>query len=73
MGDYPDELISEYFEYIENYCERYNSTSGKGYKVGVSVGFYCGIPAEMDKISTFISIADERMYDNKISRKKNRQ
>ena len=73
VGNYPDELISEYFEYIEDYCERYNSTSGKGYKVGVSVGFFCEVPKETDKITTFINIADERMYDNKIRRKKNRQ
>jgi len=73
VGDYPDEMISDYFKYIEDYCERYNATSGKGYKVGVSVGFYCDVPTSMDKISTFITIADERMYDNKISRKKNRQ
>ena len=72
VGDYSDEQISEYFDYVCEYCNRYNATSGKGYKVGLSLGFYSGVPEYDDKIDTFINIADERMYDNKVKRKKNR-
>lgn len=73
VGEYTDDIISDYFMYIEDYCDRYNSTSGKGYKVGVSLGFYCDVPDETMEIDHFINIADERMYENKFNRKKNRQ
>ena len=73
VGDYNDEMITEYYEHITDYCKRYNATSGKGYKVGISLGFFCDIPEEDDTINTFISIADERMYEDKSARKKNRQ
>ena len=73
VGEYDDEVIDEYFSYVEDYCDRYNASSGKGYKVGVSLGFYCDIPDEYMKIDSFLSIADERMYENKFIRKKNRQ
>lgn len=73
VGDYTDDVISEYFRYIEDYCERYNASSGKGYKVGVSLGFYCDVPDELAKMDSFVSLADERMYENKFNRKKNRQ
>ena len=73
VGDYTDDVISEYFRYIEDYCERYNASSGKGYKVGVSLGFYCDVPDELAKMDFFVSLADERMYENKFNRKKNRQ
>ena len=73
VGDYSDEVIDDYFRYVEDYCERYNASSGKGYKVGISLGFFCDIPDEYMKIDSFLSIADERMYENKFTRKKNRQ
>lgn len=73
VGDYTDEQITEYFNYIAEYCDRYNASSGKQYVVGLSLGFCCDVPGEMEKISTYINIADERMYENKVKRKKNRQ
>ena len=73
VGDYDDEAVDGYLQYVDDYCRRYNAVSGKEYDVGVSLGFYCDVPDEFVKMETFIGIADERMYENKSRRKKNRQ
>ena len=59
--------------HIRNFCDRYNASSGKEYNVGVSLGFYCAVPEENDTIDSFYNLADEKMYEDKFRRKKNRR
>lgn len=70
--DYTDEIVDSYTSYIHNYFDRYNSSSGKPYDVGASIGLFCGVPEEDKEYSFYMEIADKRMYDNKVMRKKNR-
>lgn len=69
VGDYTDEIIDSYFNKIRTRLDRYNAASGKGYKVGLSVGLYCDVPTE-DNFSIYLKIADDRMYENKFSRRR---
>ncbi len=73
VGDYTDEIVTEYTGHIRNFCDRYNASSGKEYNVGVSLGFYCAVPEENDTIDSFYNLADEKMYEDKFRRKKNRR
>ncbi len=73
VGDYTDEIVTEYTGHIRNFCDRYNASSGKKYNVGVSLGFYCAVPEENDTIDSFYNLADEKMYEDKFRRKKNRR
>ncbi|MBQ9899156.1 MAG: GGDEF domain-containing protein [Ruminococcus sp.] len=68
--DYTDEIIEGYIAYINDYFDRFNSMSGKPYKVGASIGYYCGVPDEGTELSHYVEIADKRMYANKLERKK---
>lgn len=68
--DYTDELINGYVKYINDYFERYNSTSSKPYKVEASLGYFCGVPAEDSELQECLNIADQQMYNNKFERKK---
>ncbi|MGN0580893.1 MAG: GGDEF domain-containing protein [Ruminococcus sp.] len=69
-SDYTTRIIDGYLKYINDYFERYNATSGKKYKVGASIGYYCGIPDENVSFTDCFSIADRNMYENKFERKK---
>jgi len=71
--DYTDEIINSYVKYINDYFERYNNSSGKGYSVGASLGWFCGIPEEDYDFQHYMDIADKRMYENKFERKKFRR
>lgn len=71
--DYTDEMIKEYLDFIGDYLERYNTNSGKPYQVGVSLGYYCGVPEEDSQFSDYFKIADSRMYQNKFERRKCRE
>ena len=70
VGDYTDDIVDSYYNYILNYLERYNDSSGKGYKVGLSLGFFCDVPLGKSDFSAYFKIADNRMYENKFDRKK---
>ena len=72
-GDYTEEMCSEHIEYVLDYLERYNSTSEKKYEVGLSLGYFCGVPEEGTELDRYIEIADERMYREKVRRKKLRE
>lgn len=71
--DYTDEIVASYSTYINDFFDRYNAASDKPYKVGASIGMYCGIPEQEKELSYYIDIADKRMYDNKVLRKKLRK
>ncbi len=71
--DYTDEIVEAYVKYINDYFERYNSSSGKPYKVEASIGYFCGIPDENSELQEYLNIADKKMYDNKFMRKKCRE
>ena len=70
--EYSDEMVNSYLKNIETYIEKYNSQSGKPYKIGASIGVYCDNPNEDTKFEECFSIADKLMYENKFARKKNR-
>lgn len=69
VGDYTDEMLDRYFQKVSTRLEKYNAVSGKGYKVGLSIGLYCDVPTE-DNFSKYLKIADNRMYENKFNRRK---
>ncbi len=71
--DYTDDIVGSYISYIHSYFDRYNSTSEKPYKVGASLGCYCGIPEADEDFQYCFNIADKRMYENKRERKKARE
>ncbi|MBR6385427.1 MAG: GGDEF domain-containing protein [Ruminococcus sp.] len=71
--DYTDDIINGYIKYINNYFDRYNSSSGKKYSVGASLGYYCGYVEDGRDFQYYMDIADKRMYENKFERKKFRK
>ncbi|MCR4793653.1 MAG: GGDEF domain-containing protein [Ruminococcus sp.] len=72
-GDYSEELVKKYFEYIRDYFKRYNAASGKRYEVSASLGAFCGVPEKGKTIDDYISFADEKMYEDKQKRRKQRK
>ncbi len=70
--DYTDEITDSYLKNIENYIEKYNSNSGKPYKISASIGIYCDYLKEDTKFEECFDIADKLMYESKFARKKNR-
>ena len=71
-GDYTDEKAKEYIDYIHNYFDRYNESSRKEYTVGLSIGYCIAVPDADSAFEKYIEIADERMYEDKVQRKKQR-
>ncbi|MBR5088355.1 MAG: GGDEF domain-containing protein [Ruminiclostridium sp.] len=70
--DYDNAIPIFYRSRIDGYLARYNSSSDKPYNIGMSTGFFIDYPDEYDNIDQCFKIADERMYANKLSRKKGR-
>ena len=70
---YDKDTIEDYFEYIERFCERYNTASGKPYQVGASLGYVCEFADPQKTLQEYIDEADARMYTNKIRRRKQRE
>lgn len=63
---------NEYIAKLNECLERLNSTSGKPYKVGASIGVYKAVPGEEDGMDVFIKEADDLMYADKKRRKAGR-
>lgn len=72
-GEYTEELIAEYRQYIQDFLDRFNAASGKPYEVGVSVGVVCQTLTPEDSLNALTEEADARMYREKVRRKKHRQ
>ena len=72
-GNYSPDKIQEHYRYIYDYLTRYNASAKKGYTVGVSLGCFCEVPDENEPLDKYIKIADTRMYENKVKRKKLRE
>ena len=72
-GDYTDEMVEGYLEYIRGYFDRYNDSEVKPYKVGASIGSYCEVPGKNDDFHELFGIADRRMYEDKKKRRKIRE
>ncbi len=70
--DYDNAIPIFYRSRIDGYLARYNSASEKPYTVGVSAGFFIDYVDDYKNIDQCLKIADERMYANKVSRKKGR-
>lgn len=70
--DYSDDIVEGYVKYINDYFERYNFSSDKPYKVGASLGYFCGVPAEDSELQDYLNLADRKMYENKFERRKQR-
>ena len=65
-GDITEQNIDEFRKSIEEYLEKYNSTSGKPYKVYIPLGVkFCYADEERDP-DTLLSEADKLMYDEKV-------
>jgi len=71
-GNYTERKAKTYIDYIHKYFDRYNDTSKKDYKVGLSLGYYIGVPEADSTLEKYVEIADERMYEDKVKRKKQR-
>ena len=71
-GYYTDAKAREKLNYIRGYFERYNSSSRKDYKVELSLGYSCSVPDADSQLEKYIEIADEKMYEDKVRRKKQR-
>ena len=72
-GNYTEELIAEYTQYIQDFLDRFNAVSGKPYEVSVSVGWVCQKLTPEDSLNALTEEADARMYREKVRRKKQRQ
>ena len=72
-GDYSDEHISEHMKAVRSYFDRYNASSGRKYEVGLSLGYFLGVPDKDSELDKYINIADEMMYRDKVRRKKLRE
>ena len=70
--DYDNAIPIFYRSRIDGYLARYNSSSEKPYSVGMSTGFFIDYTNDYDNIDQCFKIADERMYANKLARKKGR-
>ncbi len=70
--DYDNAIPIFYRSRIDGYLARYNSSSEKPYHVGMSTGFFIDFVDEYTNIDQCFKIADERMYANKLARKKGR-
>ncbi|MBQ9383078.1 MAG: GGDEF domain-containing protein [Ruminiclostridium sp.] len=70
--DYDNAIPIFYRSRIDGYLARYNASAEKPYSVGMSAGFFIDYVDDYDNIDMCLKIADERMYANKVSRKKGR-
>ena len=71
-GDYTYAKAKIYVDYIHGYFDRYNASSNKDYVVGLSLGYYCGVPGDGSTLEEYIELADEQMYADKVKRKMQR-
>ncbi|MCR4780651.1 MAG: GGDEF domain-containing protein [Ruminiclostridium sp.] len=71
--DYDNAVPIFYHSRIDGYLARYNTSSEKPYSVGMSAGFFIDYADSYENIDECLKIADERMYANKVSRKKGRK
>lgn len=70
--EYDNAIPIFYRSRIDGYLARYNASSEKPYHVGMSTGFFIDYADEYDDVDRCLKIADERMYANKLARKKGR-
>jgi diguanylate cyclase (GGDEF)-like protein len=73
MAEYTEDMPEHYARCIRRFLDRYNATSGKPYKVGASIGYFCTEVQEDTLLQNLLEEADSRMYRNKVKRKKIRQ
>lgn len=67
-GDYTEQKIKDLIYQFEQYVDRYNQSSDKGYKVGASTGFaFCDVDDDTD-IEKLSEQADKNMYANKFAK-----
>ncbi len=65
--------IKGFRERFDDYLARYNESSGKPYRVEASIGFYSEMLSDYFDIDRMIKNADERMYQHKSSRRRERK
>ena len=73
VGDYTKDTAEEKVNKILNEINRRSEESGKPYSVSASLGFCCDLLQSDTNIDKLMAIADEKMYENKRKRKKNRK
>lgn len=69
--NYTDETAKGYMKKIQDQIDQYNETSGKPYKLSVSMGYYLIVPEDNMRIESLIEAADQEMYKNKKMKKEN--
>lgn len=73
----PDGSETDYFmgfrRRFRNYLKEYNQSSGKPYELTASLGCYTAKPDDSCSLDEMLDLADELMYQDKISRKKERR
>lgn len=77
IGDFSVEVLEqraeEKIKNIEKYISEKSAVSGKPYPLSASFGYACSVFSEMSALDALISLADERMYENKKKKKAERR
>lgn len=73
VGDYDEKKIISKAGLFDYYINEKNRNSTKGYELSASIGYCIKPMSESPNLEELIRIADDRMYANKIERKKNRK
>ena len=58
---------------LKTLLDKHNRTSAKEYEVSASIGYHMDIYQSEEQIKDILRIADQRMYESKVRRKKQRQ
>lgn len=73
ISDIDDSYYDSFKQRFRSYLQRYNAISKKPYQVESSIGF-CSEPlSDSIDLDQMIRIADDRMYQDKVARKKKRE
>lgn len=68
-----EEDVREWIRVFEKSLDKFNKKSGKPYEVHASWGYELGIPTANDTIASYMRVADDKMYKNKIVNKSRRK
>jgi diguanylate cyclase (GGDEF)-like protein len=71
--NYNEEMVLEYRERFRAFLDDYNSRSGRPYIVQASFGYAIVDPAAGKSLGEWMTISDDRMYEEKNARRATRQ
>lgn len=64
--------VENWIGLFEQSLHNFNKKSGKPYEVHASIGYKIGVPTADDTIASYMKIADDLMYKNKVLNKRRR-